>query len=334
MGLLTLRQGGWLSHASGLKLFLNWKRACNNGTKRLHLTKKGSRPMFQLNHVLFPVDFSSRCRGAARLLDALHHHFQPEITLIHILPPPHFEYAMADLGGGLIQEYTSARAEQVRKDLEYFLDHELKHFKLKRVMLEGDPARRLVEYAHTHQADLIVMPTHGYGGFRRFMLGSVTAKVLHDADCPVFTGVHLEDAPDPDQVHYSNVAVALDLSENSEKVLRWADGFSKRTSAKLHILHVTPTIEGMSGEYFEPNWRERFASEASARIDEVQQAVGTSHDVRIESGEVSRTVSDLASKVKADLLMIGRGSTTGVFGRIRAHAYSIIRQSPCPVVSI
>ena len=28
------------------------------------------------------------------------------------------------------------------------------------------------------------MPTHGYGPFRRFILGSNTAKVLHDADCP------------------------------------------------------------------------------------------------------------------------------------------------------
>ena len=39
------------------------------------------------------------------------------------------------------------------------------------------------------------MPTHGYGPFRRFILGSNTAKVLHDADCPVWTGVHVEEIP-------------------------------------------------------------------------------------------------------------------------------------------
>src|SRR5689334_5210872 len=96
--------------------------------------------MFQLQNVLFPVDFSSRCRGAARLLDSLHQFFRPEVTLIHVLPPPHLEYTMADLGGGVFQEYTQARTEQVKKDLEYFLDDELKHFHLKRVLLEGDPA--------------------------------------------------------------------------------------------------------------------------------------------------------------------------------------------------
>jgi nucleotide-binding universal stress UspA family protein len=290
--------------------------------------------MFQIQNVLFPVDFSSRCRGAARLLDSLHQYFRPEVTLVHVLPPPHLEYTMADLGGGVFQEYTQARTDQVRKDLEYFLDDELRHFPLKRVLLEGDPARRLVEYAHENKADLVVMPTHGYGGFRRFMLGSVTAKVLHDADCPVFTGVHLEDVPDPAAIHIKKVAVALDLAPVSEKVLQWAVCFSKRCGAELDIVHVTPTIEGLSGEYFVPNWREKFAEEATSRIDELKRSAGTDAPVHMEAGDPVALVCALARKSGADLLVIGRGSSAGVFGRIRAHSYGIIRQSPCPVISV
>lgn len=290
--------------------------------------------MFQLQSVLFPVDFSSRCRGAARLLDSLHQYFRPEVTLIHVLPPPHLEYTMADLGGGVFTEYTQARTDQVRKDLDHFLNDELKHFPLKRVLLEGDPARKLVEYAHQNQADLIVMPTHGYGGFRRFMLGSVTAKVLHDADCPVFTGVHLEDVPDPAAVHIKRVAVALDLGEVSENILKWAACFSKRCNAELTIIHVMPTIDGMSGEYFVPNWREQFAEEATGRIDDLKRLAGIDAPVVMEAGDVTGSVCDLARKASADLLVIGRGSSAGVFGRIRAHSYGIIRQSPCPVISV
>lgn len=290
--------------------------------------------MFKLEHVLFPVDFSNRCRGAARILESLHQYFQPEISLVHVLPPPHFEYSMADLGGGLIQEYTTVRAEQVRKDLMYFLDDELKHYKLKRILLEGDPARQLVEYARKHDIDLIVMPTHGYGGFRRFMLGSVTAKVLHDADCPVFTGVHLEDVPEPEEIHLKTVSAALDLGPVSGRVLEWAAGFAKACQAKLQILHVTPSVEGMVGEYFEPDWRSRFAEEAGKRIDEFQAAAGTSAEVIMDAGDATLKVCELAKRTSTDLLVIGRGSTSGVFGRIRAHAYGIIRQSPCPVVSV
>lgn len=290
--------------------------------------------MFSLKNVLFPVDFSNRCRGAARVLDALHTHFQPEVTLAHVLPPPHLEYSMADLGGGLVQEYTTARTEQARKDLEYFLDDELKHFTIHRVLLEGDPARKLTEFAQNHHMDLIVMPTHGYGGFRRFMLGSVTAKVLHDADCPVLTGVHLEDAPDPEEIHVRTVAAAIDLGPSSEKVLRWAACFAKNCGARLVAMHVTPTVEGMSGEYFEPNWKERFFEEAGKRLDTLQHEVGSQAEPVMEAGPVPQKVSELATAQKADIVVIGRGSTAGVFGRIRAHAYGIIRQSPCPVVSV
>lgn len=290
--------------------------------------------MFQMKHVLFPVDFSSRCRGAARLLDALHHNFQPEVTLLHVLPPPHLEYTMADLGGGLIQDYTAARLTQVKKDLEYFLDDELKHYPLRRILLEGDPARKLTEFAHDEKVDLIVMPTHGYGGFRRFMLGSVTAKVLHDADCPVLTGVHMEDTPDPDSVHVRTVSAALDLGDASCKVLKWAAEFAAACRAKLQVFHVTPSVEGMSGEFFEPNWRERFAEEAQRRITDVKSENGINATVYIENGDVAHGVCGLAKQTETDVLVIGRGSTAGVFGRIRAHAYGIIRQSPCPVVSV
>ncbi|MBI3208193.1 MAG: universal stress protein [Candidatus Solibacter usitatus] len=290
--------------------------------------------MFTLKKVLFPVDFSDRCRGAARLLEALHTNFEPEITLVHVLPPPHLEYTMTDLGGGLIQDYTVARLGQVRKDLNYFLDDELKHFPIKRVLLEGDPGRKLIDYAHTDGSNLVVMPTHGYGGFRRFMLGSVTAKVLHDADCPVLTGVHMEAIPDPADVHVRTVAAALDLSESSEKVLDYAAGFAEACNAKLLIIHVTPSIEGMTGEYFEPNWRERFEAEALRRISALQQKAGTMANTVMDYGDVGAGVSHMAKENDVGILVIGRGSSSGVFGRIRAHAYGIIRQSPCPVISV
>jgi nucleotide-binding universal stress UspA family protein len=45
-------------------------------------------------------------------------------------------------------------------------------------------------------------------------------------------------------------------------------------------------------------------------------------------------VAQLAGKLKADLLVIGRKSASGVLGRLDMTAYSIIRQSPCPVVSV
>ena len=50
--------------------------------------------------------------------------------------------------------------------------------------MPGEPAREIVDFAAANQVDLVMMPTHGYGPFRQLLLGSVAAKVLHDAHVP------------------------------------------------------------------------------------------------------------------------------------------------------
>jgi hypothetical protein len=49
---------------------------------------------------------------------------------------------------------------------------------------------------------------------------------------------------------------------------------------------------------------------------------------------VERVVREAVLRERAQLVVIGRGHTQGGLGRIRTHSYSIIRSSPCPVLSI
>ena len=57
---------------------------------------------------------------------------------------------------------------------------------------EGDPGHAVSLYAGRHNTGLIMLPTHGYGPFRRMLIGSVASKILHDAECPVWTSAHVE----------------------------------------------------------------------------------------------------------------------------------------------
>src|SRR6185369_3323295 len=100
--------------------------------------------------------------------------------------------------------------------------------------------RAIVGFAHTEHIDLIVMPTHGYGPFRRFLLGSVTAKTLHDADCPVLTGVHLEKTPSLEPVFFRNIVCAIDFDAAGEKALRWAAEFATEFHSHLTVVHALP----------------------------------------------------------------------------------------------
>ncbi|MFB3778901.1 MAG: universal stress protein [Bryobacteraceae bacterium] len=290
--------------------------------------------MPSLARILLPVDFSGRCRGGARYLEALASLFHSEVTLLHVLPPPHYEFGAMEPGGAALTELYAARAAQVKRELESHLAVELAGLSVQRVLLEGDPARKIIEYAAAQGVDLILMPTHGYGPFRRFILGSVTAKILHDADCPVMTGVHLEEAPPIESISFRRILVAVDLGPQSARALDWASWLASATGAALSLLHVMPSLEGFSGEYHDPDWREKQAAEARGRIDALVEKSGCAPEIVIQHGDPPGVICDAARRLSTDLLVIGRGSAAGMFGRLRTNAYAIIRQSPCPVVSV
>jgi nucleotide-binding universal stress UspA family protein len=151
--------------------------------------------MKSLSRILLPIDFSERCVGAAHYAGALACHFHCELVLLHVLIPPQNEFSAVDTAGSMLAELCRDRLAQSKIDMEQFMCGEFARMNVRCVVLEGDPSASRVDFAHREHCDLIVMPTHGYGLFRRFILGSNTAKVLHDADCPLWTGVHLEDAP-------------------------------------------------------------------------------------------------------------------------------------------
>jgi nucleotide-binding universal stress UspA family protein len=286
-----------------------------------------------LSQILVPVDFSERSTGAARYAEAVMNRFGSRLTLLHVLPPPHYEFGAMEVGGSVLEELFRNRAEQAQRELDAFLAGELPAERAERLLVEGDPAAQIISIAHERQAGLIVMPTHGYGPFRRFILGSVTAKVLHDADCPVWTGVHLE-ADSVSQIQFRKVAAAIDMGPQSERTLMWASRFAEGVGAQLSLVHATPNLEGQAGEYFDPDWRKHIESLVREQVDALQQRLGTHAPLLVDSGDAAGVVCDLAQEAGADLLVIGRGSAAGVFGRLRANAYSIIRQAACPVVSV
>jgi nucleotide-binding universal stress UspA family protein len=272
--------------------------------------------MRSVSSILLPVDFSERSAPAARYARSLAAHFGSQIILLHVLTPLEFEFGAADISGYMLGDVYQNRAERAVQELGAFLADELSGPCVERIVVEGDPARRIVETAH-ERAGLILMPTHGYGPFRRFILGSTAAKVLHDADCPVWTGVHLENAPDA-SVPLRRVLCAVDLGPQSSKTLCWAASLAVQFGAALSLLHVTMGT----------------AEAARDELERLQSFVHAEAELIVESGDPPSSICAAADRSQADLLVIGRGSAAGVFGRLRANAYSIIRQSPCPVVSV
>jgi nucleotide-binding universal stress UspA family protein len=288
--------------------------------------------MAWLERVLLPVDFSDRSLGAARYAACVARHFQSVVTVLHVLQPPHYEFAALEVGGPMLSELFANRTIQVRKELDEFVAGEFEGVETERALIEGDPARRIVDYAHERKMDLIVIPTHGYGPFRRFILGSVTAKVLHDADCPVWTGVHLEQAPAAKSIPFNNVICAIDLGPQSCKVLGWASRIASEFGARLTVVHAAPCA-AVQAQAPDAAWQESLLREVREQIERLASRPQDA-EVLVEGGDPPAVVRSTAEKRHGDLLVIGRGSAAGKFGRLRMNAYAIIRESPCPVVSV
>ncbi|MEK7406656.1 MAG: universal stress protein [Acidobacteriota bacterium] len=287
-----------------------------------------------LTKILLPVDFSERCLGAARYAGALASHFGAEVILAHVVEPVRYEFSSLELCGTVLADLAANRAAQAKRQLDAFLAEELRSLPTRRVLLEGDPAQKIVACAHAEQAGLIALPTHGYGPFRRFILGSVTAKVLHDADCPVLTGVHLEEAPAAASIAFRTILCAVDLGPQSRQALQWAAQLAADFKARLLLVHAYPCLEARPGEHFDREVNAGLARTASQELEKLQQEEGVEAESLVLCGDPPKVVCQCARQRLADLLVIGRGSAAGIFGRLRTNAYAIIRESPCPVVSV
>jgi nucleotide-binding universal stress UspA family protein len=177
-----------------------------------------------------------------------------------------------------------------------------------------------------------MMPTHGLGIFRTLLIGSATSKVLHDAECPVWTAAHAEQQRNAGLP--KGILCAVDGGPATGALLQWADDFSARVGATLKLVHVVGPMPNLPS--FEPEGalQEQMREAAHEKILSVQAAAGVRVPLRVAIGDIARTVTEQAREDDADLILIGRGALQAPLGRLRTHAYGIIQRSPCPVLSV
>jgi nucleotide-binding universal stress UspA family protein len=289
--------------------------------------------MLNIQHILFPVDFSERCSGAVAFVESMARRYSASVTLLSVAQP-FFYAAMGDPGGEAVIVDTETLLRGLKARLDRSLTEDFAGLRVDRVAELGDPAQVIADFAHTHGVDLIMMPTHGYGPFRSLLLGSVTAKVLHDAKCPVWTAAHVAKPPDGGHVDCRNILCAVDGAPNSVSLMQWANEFSGDAGATLRLVHVVAAMEGALSRQMDREFEEEMRREARRAIEGLQESAGVKAPLCVVAGNVADCVREEASRHEAALVVIGRGSLQGTFGRLRTHAYGIIRQSPCPVLSV
>jgi len=291
--------------------------------------------MQEINSILVPVDFSERTSGAIEHAAAIASRAGAKLVFLHVVPAPPKEYASFWVDDHSGSEWPSATETQAycAEQLQDLVRRLASEQDTEIMVLSGDASETICQVARDRKIDLIIMPTHSHGTYRRFLLGSNTAKVLHDARCPVLTGAHVEEGAVRGPEPYRHVACCVALDEESLSILSWAHGFSKLYGAQLTVIHAVPDFDKESAKGSD-NYALVLRKSAEKQVDKLLQQIGGEAAVVIETGEIDKKAYRLLKRSDIDLLVIGRSREGTHPGRLRNHAYTLIRSAPCPVVSV
>jgi universal stress protein A len=140
-------------------------------------------PKFRLNRILAPTDFSPNSERAVDYAIQLARRLGAKLTLLHVVPEPSaLDYTI----GGIPKEET----EEWQTEAQERLEEQLTRAKIEYEEVESlqrtaiHPRDEIVRAARDLPADLLVISTHGYTGWKHFLLGGHAEKILEQAPCP------------------------------------------------------------------------------------------------------------------------------------------------------
>lgn len=287
--------------------------------------------MISFRRILFPVDFSARCSAVVPAVQAMVKRFGSELTVLHVVDLPPAGIAPPEAAAWATLVGADRLRQQGQIALQNFIHREFAGMVVKAESAEGDAATLIGDYARENETDLIMMATSGLGAFRRLILGSVTTKVLHDTTVPVWTGVHAQEIAAHPAENWKRLLCALEDQARELHVLQWAAEFAFEQKLELRLVHA---VRGPEDCEDNPSFKAYLFDTARERIEKLQNQAGTNFEVCFQLGDPGRVVHQAAYGFSADLVVIGRGVLHKPFGRLRSSAYEIIREAPCPVISV
>jgi nucleotide-binding universal stress UspA family protein len=297
----------------------------------------------QIDRILCPVDFSVFSTRALRHAAALARRFEARLVVLHVVPQwrPYVNMPAPFPEPMLANPVLCA---QVKRDVaDLVADVIASGVPVETVVREAEPWREILTVAAEKAVDLIVMGTHGRGGFEHLLMGSVAEKVLNRATCPVVTVCHEEGRTWEAPGLVRNILCATDLSPASAPTIRYALSLAAEFQCTLTLLHVLDGLASLDSPVhanLPPAVTVLSQHEEVARR-ELREAVASdarewcSIDERIVPGRAAEEILRVAAQVAADIIVIGGHRHTSVARTVLGStSQSVVRAASCPVLTV
>lgn len=290
--------------------------------------------MISFGRILCPIDFSDTSRRALSYAAAFAHRYDGRLEVLHVLPP----------------EGPRAPREELLAQLhEAIVDAGSGTPPSHPVLENGRAHDVIVQRARSHQADLLVMGTHGRSGFNRLLLGSVTEKVVRLAPCPVLTVPPSARAAQHTDVVFKQILCAVDFSPSSLKALRYASELGRQADGAVAALHAIEYMDPYTREFAEPSARTHLEPELGRHLDhlldetrtrlhthvEAEAGTGSRIDTVVVTNRGYKAVLARAAETGVDLIVMGAQGHAALdvmlYGSTTQH---VVRAAACPVLTV
>jgi nucleotide-binding universal stress UspA family protein len=284
--------------------------------------------MYAIRTIVHPTDFSEYSDAAFLLACSLARHHGAKLVLLHVGEPP-----VVVTGGAMTppvplpQEYDRPALEAKLRGLKLTDQNVM----VERRVVYGIPASQILDVAQASKCDVIVMGTHGRGGLRRAVVGSVAEQVMRKAPCPVMTV-----KADRSGLGIHTILHPTDFSERSEFAFDFACSLASDYGARLIILHVVQPPMAVYGEIITDLPIEPVRETATQRLTQIKPSdpkVPFEH--QLEEGDPVERILHAAKVNQCDLIVMGTHGRTALSRLVMGSvAEQVVRKAPCPVLTV
>lgn len=296
-----------------------------------------------ISRIVVPLDHSEASEAALPLAAHLAQRRGIPLTLVHVLEESPDMASFIGRGSGV-----DALLEIERGSHDYLqqLANDVASVEVETAVLRGEPAAGLVEYVEELDQPLIVMSSHGRTGFRRMVMGSVTAKIVHTAPAPVMVvraGDEGSDVKVPAQIR--RVLAPLDGSDFAEHALHATYELVTGADVAIHLVRVPETASypatmyGAASYEAVETYMDAMQSEAERYLTAVADGLKQQHQGEVSwevrQGAASIAILEAAQAFDADLIAMASHGRTG-FRRflMGSVAEQVLRDAHVPVLMV
>ena len=274
------------------------------------------------SRIFVPLDGSPLSEQVLPYVRLVAKALQLPIELMHAFSPVPEE--LADPQHGLyIDQLATTFREQAHEKL-HPIEASLQDsgFAVSTTVREGDAASRIVDEVDTQPDTLIAMSTHGRSGIGRWVMGSVTDKVLHATTSPMMIIRSRPEESFVSEVKLNSVIVPLDGSSHAQSILPHVSTLAKGLGSKIILTRVTSSSDS--------------SLDPAAYLSQISEGLRregiSSLEEQLLHGDVSDTIVNLTHQIEDNLVAVTTHGHSGVKHWLGSITDRIVNHAGGPVL--